>query len=209
MNETIGQGQCPKCGNTIYSGNGFECNRCDLIPVISQEAQEAVEGLCGPPVFHGFQAFIVPQYEKDQGFSAAFRTALLAFLRPGTHYWFYYTGGTVRRGQFWGLDQVKNSESPILVCDNDNCAATITCYRLDKIVKAHEQASMCLSFPEAVRRLTDGCVIKRVGWLGFIRWRESWDAYVAGFYWKDTAMRVTLRPDDFIADDWVATPPDG
>ena len=98
MNKKIGQGECSKCGRrgyaarTLNSDQRFECPYCDAGGEWLDQGGE-LGNILGPPVFHGLPEFIIPQYEKDQGFSEAFRDALAEFLKVGKRHMFHFSNG--------------------------------------------------------------------------------------------------------------------
>jgi len=94
MNKVTGQGNCIKCGKPAHTFDAYVCSECNLR--IKNYMSDAFNDLLfGPPMFRGFQEFIIPQYEKDQDFSEAFGIALKNFLHEGKKCIFRFPSGAV------------------------------------------------------------------------------------------------------------------
>ena len=166
MDQVIGQGQCPKCGNTTHSVNRFECQRCP--PTIAKQDKSFTGQCpkCGRAVHHCMdflcsacntpsldqndleelfddnspetpQEFIVPQYEKDQGFSEEFRKAFKKFMQPGCQYKYHPSDGSepylfINRYDGWDFD---SSYGFIRALSNIGGICPINLMDIDKIIR--------------------------------------------------------------------------
>ena len=141
MNETLGCGECSKCGRRTYvertpnSDQRFECPYCDAVGEWLE-----LGDLLGPLVFHRFQEFIVPQYEKDQNFSEAFRDAFRAFMKPNHRYECHLSDGSGTytfhsRNDSWDFDGIHDNGGLVRGNDPEGGRTTFSIMHLDKIVR--------------------------------------------------------------------------